>query len=544
MKTSTSSKRLTRLRRMFFVVIAATGLALGGCSDDDDGADPNNGQQDAGVEDVGTDDTGGEDSGEEDAGQEDAGHEDAGVDDTGSDDGGTEPSFARVQIIHNAADPAAETVDIFANGALLLDDFEFRTATPFIDVPAGVDLDIAIATADAADGAGDTTLDPSDTVIAEFEGVQFGAEQTYIVAAVGVGTPADFADNPDGQSTAVALEVYEGAHESAADASMVDVLVLHGATDIPAVDLTVDNAAAAQVEGLTYGSYAGYLTVGAGVHTIDVAPAGVDPLYFQTPALPEGAAFTVVASGFFDPAANNAGPAAGLFAFPAEGSGDRIDAMPLEMAARLQLIHASPDPAAAEVDVYVNDGLLLDDFAYLNGSPFVTIPSGADLAADITAADAADNSSPVYSQTIDGSVITPGSTWVAIASGLVGDDLMIRAGEAAEGAVSDEVGLNIFHGVPGAPAVDVTAEQQSVDLATDLAFGEFSGLFYAADADIDVELWVSSSGDPLADFAAPLSTLAGQYLTVVARGTLDDTDDTDFGVTAFTTDGAAVDLTQ
>ncbi|MCA1803132.1 MAG: DUF4397 domain-containing protein, partial [Rhodothermaceae bacterium] len=52
---------------------------------------------------------------------------------------------ARLQVIHNAADPAAASVDIYVNGDLLLNDFAFRAATPFIDVPAEVELSIAVA---------------------------------------------------------------------------------------------------------------------------------------------------------------------------------------------------------------------------------------------------------------------------------------------------------------------------------------------------------------------------------------------------------------
>ena len=48
---------------------------------------------------------------------------------------GQSSSTARLQVIHNAADPAAATVDIYVNNTLFIDDFNFRTATPFVDVP-------------------------------------------------------------------------------------------------------------------------------------------------------------------------------------------------------------------------------------------------------------------------------------------------------------------------------------------------------------------------------------------------------------------------
>ena len=53
--------------------------------------------------------------------------------------------LARLQVIHNAADVNAASVDIYLNGALLLDNFAFREATPFIDAPAGVEINIGVA---------------------------------------------------------------------------------------------------------------------------------------------------------------------------------------------------------------------------------------------------------------------------------------------------------------------------------------------------------------------------------------------------------------
>ncbi|RPI73701.1 MAG: DUF4397 domain-containing protein, partial [Ignavibacteriales bacterium] len=52
---------------------------------------------------------------------------------------------ARLQVIHNAADPGAASVDIYLNGSLLLDNFGFRNATPFIDAPAGIPINIGVA---------------------------------------------------------------------------------------------------------------------------------------------------------------------------------------------------------------------------------------------------------------------------------------------------------------------------------------------------------------------------------------------------------------
>ncbi|MBV2245837.1 MAG: DUF4397 domain-containing protein, partial [Lentimicrobium sp.] len=58
---------------------------------------------------------------------------------------------ARLQVIHNSADAAASVVDVWLNDQLLIDDFAFRTASPFIDAPAGVDFDVVIQPANSTD---------------------------------------------------------------------------------------------------------------------------------------------------------------------------------------------------------------------------------------------------------------------------------------------------------------------------------------------------------------------------------------------------------
>ena len=93
---------------------------------------------------------------------------------------------ARAQIIHNAADPAADPVDVYINGDLALDDFAFRSATPFIDLPAGVEIDVGVAPGNSASAA--------DT-LANFP-LTLAADESYTVVANGVLNPSEFAANP------------------------------------------------------------------------------------------------------------------------------------------------------------------------------------------------------------------------------------------------------------------------------------------------------------------------------------------------------------
>ena len=62
--------------------------------------------------------------------------------------------MARVQAIHNCPDTAADTVDVWLNNTLLIDDFAYKTASPYIDAPAGITFDLSITASDAADTVG------------------------------------------------------------------------------------------------------------------------------------------------------------------------------------------------------------------------------------------------------------------------------------------------------------------------------------------------------------------------------------------------------
>ncbi len=109
---------------------------------------------------------------------------------------------------------------------LLLDNFGFREATPYIDAPAGTPINIGVA--------GPNSTSAADT-IKNFN-VTLTANETYVAIANGVLSPGSFASNPDGRSTAFTLFIKAMARENGTS-SDVDFFVLHGSTDAPTVDV-------------------------------------------------------------------------------------------------------------------------------------------------------------------------------------------------------------------------------------------------------------------------------------------------------------------
>ena len=217
---------------------------------------------------------------------------------------------ARVQVIHNSADVLAGEVDVYIDGALALDNFAFRAATPYIDLPAGVTINIGIAPGNS--GSANDTLKNFPVVLDPME--------TYVVFANGVLDPSQYAANPDGRSTAFTLFVKPMARETGLG-SDVDFFVLHGSSDAPTVDVKV--GAVTLVDDAAYSDITDYIQVPPADYILDLYLSDgvtlVESFIAPLSGLGGGAA-AVFASGFLDPSVNQNGAAFGIFAALADGS--------------------------------------------------------------------------------------------------------------------------------------------------------------------------------------------------------------------------------
>ena len=226
---------------------------------------------------------------------------------------------AEVQLIHNSADPAAEFVDIYLDGVLIADDFEFRTASTFLEVPAETPINIDVAPQDSNEAGGNGV---SDSVF-NFNPT-LTADETYVAVANGVLDPTQF-DDPFNNAIGFGIDVFTGAQQNSTNAGEVSLLVHHGATDAPTVDVVNFDNDNVLVDDISYTEFDGYLDLPTQDYLINVEAAdnsSVVATYaanLQSLGLAD-AAITVVASGFLDPAVNQGGEAFGLWAaLPAGG---------------------------------------------------------------------------------------------------------------------------------------------------------------------------------------------------------------------------------
>lgn len=430
---------------------------------------------------------------------------------------------ARVQVIHNSPDPAAETVDVRANGAMLIDDFKFRTSFGFADVPAGVDVVLTVN--------GEASADSTNPVFRKT--VNFTPGETYVVVASGVVNTAGY--NP---ATPFDLYVYAPGKEISSGLGSTNVLVFHGATDAPQVKaVKVSPDPIAEIIGasanFTYGAFSGNVELptvdyALQVRTLDNTTVAEYSAPLNTLSL-GGASITVVASGFLDPSKNNSGPAFGLWvAGPTTGNLIQLPTQAISTA-RVQVIHNSADAAAAMVDVRANGSVLVaDDLQFRTAAGFIDVPAGVDLNLTINAPSSADSSGALFRKKVN---LIGGKKYVVIANGIVSPtgyspatpfDLYITDIGQESAGTGTNTDLLVFHGATDAPTVDVQEVKQNAgQIINDFSYGNFVG--YAALPTADYSLQVRTQDQTtVAQYSAPLATLNlnGAAAVVVASGFL------------------------
>jgi hypothetical protein len=434
---------------------------------------------------------------------------------------------ARLEIIHNAADAIAAEVDVYVNGGAtpFIDDFAFRTSSGFVDVPAGVDLNIGIALS--------TSTGPGD-ILFTLPAVNLTAGETYIAIANGIVSATGYI--PNSTMAPFGLDVFATGREAAAGgAGTNDVLVYHGATDAPMVDVDELNVVIGEaVNDLSYSEFQGYLTLGVEDYTLQVqaAASGAAVAAFDAPLATlgvDGGALTVLASGFLDPTMNSNGPAFGLFA--STGAAGPLLELPTPEA-RIEIIHNSADAAASVVDVFVNGAEAVPDFAFRSTTGFITLPAGMPLDIDV-APDGAGLGGSVG--TISIPFLSSGKTYIAIANGIVsgsgyspapafGLDIYDQGREEAMNQGANETDVLVYHGSTDAPIVDVAETGVGAGtIVEDIAYSEFQGYLELGTLNYQLTIQDETGAVNVASFDAPLQSLMLEdaAITVLASGFLD-----------------------
>ncbi|MFZ4797032.1 MAG: T9SS type A sorting domain-containing protein [Bacteroidia bacterium] len=273
---------------------------------------------------------------------------------------------ARFQLIHNAADPSLDTVDVYVNG--VVSTVSFRQATTIKTTASGaVKININRR----------NSIDSSDMVLKRFTQT-LAANSNSVIMVTGVDSTVNFSANPNSINTGISL-VTKTIAAWAAGAGKVQVNVFHGVTDAPGVDLiakpTVSTGilptnlrfaqANASTSTLFFNNAPTYLEIRlSGTRSVIKAySANLTSLNQRM--------ITVFASGFVNPTDNQNGTNFGMFAVDTNGI-----VMELTEATRLQFIHNAADVALQSVDIYLNNNKIAPALNFRAATPFLTVNAG------------------------------------------------------------------------------------------------------------------------------------------------------------------------
>ena len=450
---------------------------------------------------------------------------------------------ASLQVIHNCADAAAGTVDVYAGPNLLIDNLQFRfSSTTFTNIPAATVLTIGIAPG---------TSTSSAQSIATFT-VNFAANTRNIVVADGIVSPTGY--SPSSTVAPFTLVTYTAGLAAAPNGTTTSLLIHHGSTDAPTVDivapLTGTNPTSPNilVNNASYPGFAPYLNLPTANYNIQVRDQFSENVVAEYVAPLStlgvgGAALTVLASGFLNPAKNSNGAAFGLFA--ATSASGALIPLPTSTitTTRLQAIHNCADAAASQVDIWVRSAatgtaplLLINNFAFRTASPFIDVPAAQTVSIYIAPPTSTSIASAIATLTYN---LSSASKYQLIASGILSTsgytpgstaapfNLIANASVRERAQNANNTDVLVFHGATDAPAVNVAA-LGSGNIVSNISYGNYNSAGYlplpSNTSAGNYTLFVTNTAGTatVASYGAPLNTLnlAGSAITVLASGFL------------------------
>ena len=440
----------------------------------------------------------------------------------------------KLQIIHNCADPAASFVDIYVNGNLFLNNFQFRRATPYNVLAPGV---YNIQVKDSSSNVLTPAFYTTTLTIAD------GAN--YIAIAAGTVNADSFPGTP-----AFQLVIQENARENILNpilnVNKNDIILFHGVADAPLLNVqrygAIDSTLATN---FGFGSFGGgYFTTLTSNFNIRVSISSGQLLVGQFAANLQNLGLTnrtviVLASGLIN--APTAAQEFGLFAVTSNGG--NFVALPTVAfePAQLQIIHNSADLAASPIDIWVNGTKVAAAVNFRTSTPFLNVPVSSIFQTPTDISITAVNSTDTVGAIKKVSVRFNSSKYVAVATGIVSASgynpsaadaplsILIKSFQTNIFTNPDHCNVLVFHGSTDAQIVDVKEQISNTTLLNDFTYGSYSNFLSLPAENYALQVTNQAGNVAYATYIAELGKLGlqGKTIVVLASGFLDPTNNSD-----------------
>jgi hypothetical protein len=419
--------------------------------------------------------------------------------------------------VNNSGDAMLNTVDIYVNSLLFVNDLPFREATTMLTITAGTAINIGIARGNSLN-VNDTFKNLNTTLVVATD---------YVAVVNGIRSTSGYTP-----ATAPSLDIFAGYRTLALSPVNVDVLFFNGVTDGQTWDLrTGIQTVSDDISYKTYSSYTSLTSADIKMRLTNTKGSSIFNTYsagFLSNSF-TGNGVLVLASGFVNTTANSNGPAIGLWACTSAGGPlVQFASTSGEAVARCQIIHNCADTTADTVDIYVNGAKQVDNMRFRNATAFFDVYGKISTQIDVAPHTSSSAASAFYTYNV---TFDSAGKHILVADGIQSaagynpkPPFIMHKYTGAEEEASNQSNTDVLFLNGSTDASPISVTEGSNTWYTSVAYGSFNGSYYTAGG--NSSRLIHSSLQPANQaylLDVPGNNLQGTAITLIASGFKDST---------------------
>lgn len=421
----------------------------------------------------------------------------------------TSAQLSVVTFVHSSPEPSLRVIDLYITQAGVItkvDDIAFQKGSNLEGVAIFGDIEVTMSVAPSSSvGISESVFETTFTPM---------ADKGYMAVFTGVRKVSDYVANPEKKSIELAITTYEVPNENS-DPNKTAVYFFHGATDLEVGDIWPRGAAKAAATNVGFmGRTPAAVVLDRKSTVIDFTKVGDKSKVlasFNVDLAGLGSNILVcVVSGFKTP--NDNAKSTDTLALLNVLEDGRIVRSPLiagSQKSRVQVVHASADPAFGVVDLWLNGVKTFDNVAFRKASAFVDAPANTPLVIGLAPATSTAYKDTIATITLE--PLRPQRTYTIVALGVSdtskfaknpdgvapGFRLLVLDG-ALEKNGTTKTGVRTLHAVTDAPTVSFASSK--VSYASKLSYGSATPAYIETEPATDTVWMNDGDGKKLKGF--------------------------------------------
>jgi hypothetical protein len=409
--------------------------------------------------------------------------------------------LAVVTFVHSSPEPSLRVVDLYVSQAGVttkVEDIAFQRASNLNEVAIYGDIEVTFSVAPSSSvGISESVYETSFTPM---------PDKGYMAIFCGVVKPSDYLANPEKKPIELAISTYEVPNENN-DPGKTAVYFFHASTDLEAGDVWPRGGTKAATTNLGFQDRSTAAAVlDRKATTIDFTKAGDKTKVLASFSVDlsslASSVLVCVISGFKAPGDNaKSTDTLAMLNVLEDGRVVRSPLIAGSQKCRVQIVHASADPAFSIVDLWLNGVKTFDNVSFRRASGFVDVPANTPLV--IGLAPATSNAYKDTIATITLEPLRPQRTYSIVAVGVsdtskfsknpdgvfAGFQLKVYDG-ALERNATTKTGVRTLHAITDAPRVSFAGAK--TNYASKIGYTDMTPSYIETDPGTDT-VWMSNT---------------------------------------------------